>query len=76
MIPLTEIQRLITAFRENSQRAANRGMSTFHNTGDDLVATGFFAEAGTYEQCARSLEAVVSEWNYIESKGENPEVQI
>lgn len=63
MIPLSELYRLVNSFRQNSQRASNRALAEMQNTGNDILATGFMAESGTYELAARAIETLISEWD-------------
>ena len=48
-IDATVLTTTVTAFRQQSQRAANLAIATMQQTDDDLIATGYTATAGTYE---------------------------
>lgn len=63
VVPLSELHRLVNSFRQNSQRASNRALIEMQTTENDILATGFMAESGTYELAARSIETLISEWS-------------
>ena len=62
-IPLSELLQLAAHLHHIANENAGRAIVVMHNTGDDLIATGYSASAGAYEQCARRLDALIAEWN-------------
>ena len=69
-IPLSELVQLAAHLHHMANEHAGRAIVVMsdmqfirHNTGDDLIATGYSASAGAYEQCARKLDALIAEWN-------------
>lgn len=63
MIPPSAIQNLIATMRDQARQAYALSQKAMHDNGDDLLGTGYLATAGTLEIAARSLDALLGEWN-------------